>query len=171
MNMLLVGNQKEYIYIYILHIYIYIQIYITYIYIYIFKLLALHGASLPNVKYFRNKIGKQFNSTPLVIEQRFRSLAKHPFRNVALKNGLYRQTKIVKYNDKENYVCSGYRIAFDGKDSWNFLITFQEMLHYFELIIAHHLTLTILKVIFYFQVKQILFELMAALVQQKLILQ
>ena len=39
MNMLLVENQKEYIYIYI----------------YIYKLLALHGASLPNVKYFRNK--------------------------------------------------------------------------------------------------------------------
>ena len=24
---------------------------------------------LPNVKYFRNRIGMQFNSTPLVIEQ------------------------------------------------------------------------------------------------------
>ena len=90
MNMLLVGNQKEYIYIYITYIYIYRYILHIYIYIYIFKLLALHDASLPNVKYFRNKIGKQFNSTPLVIEQRFRSLAKHPFRNVALKNGLYR---------------------------------------------------------------------------------
>ena len=90
MNMLLVGNQKEYIYIYITYIYIYRYILHIYIYIYIFKLLALHGASLPNVKYFRNKIGKQFNSTPLVIEQRFRSLAKHPFRNVTLKNGLYR---------------------------------------------------------------------------------
>ena len=67
-----------YIYIYIYITYIYIYRYILHIYIYIFKLLALHGASLPNVKYFRNKIGKQFNSTPLVIEQRFRSLAKHP---------------------------------------------------------------------------------------------
>ena len=34
------------------------------------KLIALHGTFLPNVKYFRNKIGIQFNSTPLVIEQK-----------------------------------------------------------------------------------------------------
>ena len=33
------------------------------------KLMALHGAILPNIKYFRKKIGIQFNSTPLVIEQ------------------------------------------------------------------------------------------------------
>ena len=31
--------------------------------------MALHGAILPNIKYFRKKIGIQFNSTPLVIEQ------------------------------------------------------------------------------------------------------
>ena len=29
----------------------------------------MHGAFLPNVRYFGNKIGVQFNSTPLVIEQ------------------------------------------------------------------------------------------------------
>ena len=33
-----------------------------------FKLKALHGAFLPKVKHFRNKIGIQFNSTPLFIK-------------------------------------------------------------------------------------------------------
>ena len=33
------------------------------------KLIAWHGAFLPNVKYFGVKIKKQFNNTPLVIEQ------------------------------------------------------------------------------------------------------
>ena len=36
--------------------------------IYNSKLIGLHGTFLPNVKYFRNKIGIQFNSTPLVIQ-------------------------------------------------------------------------------------------------------
>ena len=35
-----------------------------------FKLVPLlHGAVLHNIKYFRYKIGIQFNNTPLVIEQ------------------------------------------------------------------------------------------------------
>ena len=33
------------------------------------KLIPLHGSFLPNIKYFRNKIGIQFHRTPLVIEQ------------------------------------------------------------------------------------------------------
>ena len=33
------------------------------------KLIALRSAFLPNVKYFKNKIGIKFNSTSLVIEQ------------------------------------------------------------------------------------------------------
>ena len=33
------------------------------------KPIALHDPFLPNVKYFGNKIGMQFNNTPLVIEQ------------------------------------------------------------------------------------------------------
>ena len=31
--------------------------------------MALHGAFLSNVEYFRDKIGIQFNNTPSVIEQ------------------------------------------------------------------------------------------------------
>ena len=48
LNILLVGNQNGYRYS---------------------KLIALHGAFLPDVEYFRNKIGTQFKITPLVIEQ------------------------------------------------------------------------------------------------------
>ena len=32
------------------------------------KLTPLHGALLPNIKYFGNKIGMQFNNTPMVVE-------------------------------------------------------------------------------------------------------
>ena len=33
------------------------------------KHIQLHGAFFPNIKYLGNKIGIQFNNTPLVIEQ------------------------------------------------------------------------------------------------------
>ena len=36
--------------------------------VYNFELIALHGAFLPNVNFFRNKIRIQFNNTPFVIE-------------------------------------------------------------------------------------------------------
>ena len=49
---------------------------------------------LPNVKYFENKIGIQFNNPPLVIEQESYALRK--------------------------VLQSGYGIAFDGKGSWSF---------------------------------------------------
>ena len=33
---------------------------------------------------------------------------------------MFGATTIAKTNDKENYVYSGYRIAFDGKGFWSF---------------------------------------------------
>ena len=47
-NVLLAGNQRNYI---------------------ILNLKQLHGTFLPNLKYFVNKIGIQFNNTSLGIEQ------------------------------------------------------------------------------------------------------
>ena len=102
--------------------------------VYISKLIALHGAFLPNVKYFRNKIGIQFNSTLLVIEQNnyatkianvyivydLDNWPKNPLRKITLKNCLFGSTNIVKNNDKEKYVYSGFGIAFDGKGEWSF---------------------------------------------------
>ena len=92
------------------------------------KLIALHGAFLPNIKYFKNKIGIQFNSTPLVIERNnyvtkivnvyivydLDNWPKNPLINFTLKDCLFGSTNIVKDNDKEKYVYSGYGIAFDG---------------------------------------------------------
>ena len=94
----------------------------------------MHGAFLPNVKYFRNMIGIQFNNTPLVIEKNnyatkivnvyiiydLDNWLKNPLRNFTLKNCLFGSTNIVKYNGKEKYVYSSYGIAFDGKGEWSF---------------------------------------------------
>ena len=39
---------------------------------------------------------------------------------VVLKNWLFGATNIIKNNDKEKYIFSGYRIVFDGKGGWSF---------------------------------------------------
>ena len=102
--------------------------------IYNSKLIALHGTFLPNVKHFRNKIGIQFNSAPLAIEQNnyatkilevyivydLDNWPINPLSNFTLKICLFRLTNVVKDNGKEKYVYRGYRIAFDGKRSWSF---------------------------------------------------
>ena len=46
--------------------------------------------------------------------------SKIPLRNFILKNCLFGATTIVKTNDKEKYVYSGYGIAFNGKNQWSF---------------------------------------------------
>ena len=88
---------------------------------------------LPNIKYFRNKIEMQFNSTPFIMKQNnylrkivnvyiaydLDNQSKSLLRNLSLKNGLFGLTNIVKVKGKEKYVYSGYRISFDGKSSWN----------------------------------------------------
>ena len=80
------------------------------------------GAFLPDVKYFSNKIGIQFNNIPLNIEQNnyttrivnvyivcdLDNWPKNPLRNFTLKNCFFGSTNIVKDNDKEKYVYSGY---------------------------------------------------------------
>ena len=45
---------------------------------------------------------------------------KNPLRNFTLKNCQFGSTIIVIDNDKEEYMYSGYRIAFDGKSSCSF---------------------------------------------------
>ena len=93
------------------------------------KVKALRGTFLPNVKYFWNKIGIQFNNPALVIEQSnyatrivnnyivydLDNWTKKSLRNFTLKNVLFGSTNTIKDNDKEKYVYSGYGIAFDGK--------------------------------------------------------
>ena len=98
------------------------------------KLRALHSVFLPNVKYFANKIGIQFNNTLLVLEQinyitkivnvyiiyDLDNWPKNPLRNCTLKTCLLGATNIVKNSNKEKYVYIGYGIAFDGKADWSF---------------------------------------------------
>ena len=45
---------------------------------------------------------------------------KSPLRNFTLKSCLFGATNVLKNRDKEKYVYSGYRIAFDGRGSWSF---------------------------------------------------
>ena len=96
----------------------------------------MRGALLPNIKYFGNKIGIQFNNTPIVIEQNnytstvvyvyivsdLDNWPKIPPQNFSLKKifTLFGATNIVKANHKEKYGYSDYGIAFNGKGEWNF---------------------------------------------------
>ena len=57
-------------------------------------------------------------------------------------------TIIVKNNDKEKDVYSGYGIAFDGRYEWSFGNDTTKNVVIFGLIIVHHLILTILKMNF-----------------------
>ena len=101
--------------------------------VYSSKLIALHGAFLPYVRYFGNKIGIQFNNTLLVREQNnytsrivnvyivydLDNWPKNPQWNFTLKLFVHNNS-YSKNNDKEKYKYSGYRIAFDGKGEWRF---------------------------------------------------
>ena len=45
---------------------------------------------------------------------------KHPLMNFTIRNCLFGATSLVKNNDKEKFVFSGFGIAFDGKVKWSF---------------------------------------------------
>ena len=77
----------------------------------------------------------KFDEDPLAVEQNnyltkianvyiaydLEAWPKILLNNFTLKNCLFGGTNIVKKNsDKEKYVYSGYRIAFDGKGEWSF---------------------------------------------------
>ena len=93
---------------------------------------GLHGAFLPNVKYFGVNIGIQF--IPSVIGKinyaskivnvyiiyDLDKWPKNPLRNLTLQSCLFGVTSIVKSSDREKYVYSGYGIAFVGKGEWSF---------------------------------------------------
>ena len=81
------------------------------------KLIAFYGAFLPNVKYFRNKIRIQCNSTPLVIEKNnYTTKIVNDYIVYDLDNWLFGLTNIVKDNDKETHVYGEYGIGFERKD-------------------------------------------------------
>ena len=57
-------------------------------------------------------------------------------------------TIIVKNNDTEKDMYSGYEITFDGRCEWSFGNDADKNVVIFGLIIVHHLILTILKMNF-----------------------
>ena len=88
----------------------------------------------PKLKYDARKIWVNLTKSPLVIAQSNYSTKIVnacvvydlndwpivPLRNFILKIFLFGATNIMKNNDKEMYVYSGYGIAFDGKGEWSF---------------------------------------------------
>ena len=79
------------------------------------ELLPLHGAFLPNIKYFGYKIRIQFSNTPLVVEQKdyvtktvnayiiynLNNWPKIPLNNFTSKNRFFGATNIVKTSKKK----------------------------------------------------------------------
>ena len=98
------------------------------------KLKPLYTAFLHSIKHSGYKMGKKIDKDPLAIEQNncltkivnvyivydLDAWPKCPLRNFALKSCYFGATNIVKNSDKERYVYSGYRRAFDGKGEWSF---------------------------------------------------
>ena len=80
------------------------------------------------------RIGIKFNKDLLVVEQNnyttkivnicivhgLCAWPRNPTNNFKFKSNLFGTTNIVKSNDKEKYVYSGYGITFDSAGSWSF---------------------------------------------------
>ena len=102
--------------------------------VYMSELKPLYTAFLHSIKLFGYRMGVKFDKDPLAVEQN-NYLTKvvnayivydlnvwplNPSSIFKLKNCLFGAANIVKNNDKEKWVWSGYGIAFDGISSWNF---------------------------------------------------
>ena len=102
--------------------------------VYITKLIPIKNDYLPNIKYIGEKRALQLNYTSLAVEQNnyttkivnvcvvydLDNWPKKSPKKVYTKNCLFGATNVVKNNDKEKYVYSGYKIAFDAKGEWSF---------------------------------------------------
>ena len=98
------------------------------------KIKPLYTAFLHIIKLSGYKIGIKLDNSSLAVEQInhlteivnvyiFYDLDAWPrnyTNNFKFKNCLFGPTIIVRNNDKEKYVCSGYRITVDSADSWSF---------------------------------------------------
>ena len=87
-----------------------------------------------STKLSEYRIGIKFHKDPLAVEQNnyFNKIVnvyivydldawpRNPTNNFKFKNCLFGATNVVKNSDKEKYVYSGYRIAFDSGGSWSF---------------------------------------------------
>ena len=83
-----------------------------------------------SIKLSGYRIEIKFDKNPLALEKLLEQNCKFlhglyldawpkiPLRNFTIKNCLSGATFIVKNSDKEKWMYSGYRIAFDGKGGW-----------------------------------------------------
>ena len=92
------------------------------------KLKPLCTDFMCRIKLSEYRMGIKFDKDPLAVEQNnytskivnvyivysLDAWPRNSTNNFKLKNFLFRATNIVKYNDKEKYVCSGYGITFDS---------------------------------------------------------
>ena len=102
--------------------------------VYVTDLVPIKNDSLPKIKYLkdRNRNTIQLYPFSCTSDQSNNKYCKfymvydldnwprNPPRNFSIKNCLFGVTNIVKNDDKEKYVYSGYRIAFDGKGEQSF---------------------------------------------------
>ena len=111
--MVVVGNQKNYMILKLSH----------------YILLSWVVQNFP-----KNRLGIKFDKGSLASEQNndlskivntyivydIDTWPRNLTKNIKFKNCLFGATSILKNNDKEKYVCSGYRITFDSAGSWSF---------------------------------------------------
>ena len=86
----------------------------------------MYTAFLHSIKLPGYRMGTKFDNDFLAVEQNnyifydSDNWPNNPLRNFTLKNSFFGATSIVKNNEKEKWVYSGYEIAFDAKGTWSF---------------------------------------------------
>ena len=123
------------------------------------KLKQLYIDSLISINFSRYRKGIKFDQDPLAVEQNSYEIkivnayivydwdtwSKILSKNLKLKNCLLGAANIVKIVIKK-WVCSGYRIAFDGAGSWG---SGNDNVRNVMIITIHHLILIIVRIVFY----------------------
>ena len=66
-----------------------------------YKLIPLNGASFPNIKYFRYKIGIHFNKTPMLPLFTIQIIGQQVPSQITFENCLFGTTNIAKKSDKK----------------------------------------------------------------------
>ena len=86
----------------------------------------MYTAFLHSIKLPGYRMGTKFDNDFLAEEQNHYIFSDadngptNPLRNFTLKKSFFGATSIVKNNEKEKWVYSGYEIAFDAKGTWSF---------------------------------------------------
>ena len=142
------------------------------------ELKPLYTDFLHSIKLSEYRIGIKFDKDPLTTEQNnyetkivnayivleLDTRPNYPLNNFRLNNFLFGATNIVKNSDKNKWVHSGYRIAFDGLSTMIFGNDYAKSVVIFVPVIVQHLILIIARIIFECLVKDHFTVLMEAFV-------